>query len=468
MAKIINIIEKDNKLNFEIDHEPIVCGNTNYILHFNFSEEWSKCNQKTAIFVANGESIKILFEGNECKVPLFANLDYFKVGLITSDAEGEQLTTTFLKVNMERSAASVDFSEADHYQNYIADIKGMINSLGNGNTVVKDAINAEKATEADHAINADYATVAGSCESQVDLTNNQTISGVKNFVGELLSNGKKVAVIDSVSNQNLIVNGDFKINQRGKTNYLEDNKYTVDRWQLIGGNITVNSDGSVTHNAALRGQGIRQFIDHPELLSGMTTTFTVKTENILDAEMRVMINNVQYSYINSNISDNKYLIMTTIFPELKESDKVCLELYSRYDNKSVNWIWAKLETGDYIPGFHPRTYAEELLLCKRYYQKFGYETEYEALGIGQFNTNNTIFASGLYATEMRVKPTMKLTGELNVRSANLYLKATKVENFGSRKSYQLSITTSGTQTAGMACDLFLAQNSFLEYDAEMY
>ena len=69
MAKIINIIEKDNKLNFEIDHEPIVCGNTNYILHFNFSEEWSKCNQKTAIFVANGESIKILFEGNECKVP---------------------------------------------------------------------------------------------------------------------------------------------------------------------------------------------------------------------------------------------------------------------------------------------------------------------------------------------------------------------------------------------------------------
>lgn len=468
MANIINIVEKGNRLDFESLYSPIVCGNSNYYLHFKFSPEWESCNQKTAVFVVDGETIKVLFEGDVCKIPLLPSSSYMKFALFSSDANGEQLTTTFLKVSMEHSAADVDFSESEHYQNYIADITGTINSFQNGSLVVKNATNAENATEATHAINSDYATVAGSCESQVDLTSNQEISGVKNFVGGLQSYGRKVAVVDNISNQNLIINGDFRINQRGKTTYTENNKYTADRWQLVGGSLTINSDGSVTHQALATGQGIRQYIDHPELLSGLKITFSAKTENGLDAGMRVFVNNVEQGNAVSNSAGDEYLGVIVTFDELEETDKVYLELYSRHDNKSIKWVWAKAETGDYMPGFHPRTYAEELSLCQRYYAKYGYANEYEALGIGQFNTNNTIFSSGLYPIEMRVKPTMKLTGELNVRSGNNYLKASKIENFGSKKSYQFSITTTGSQTAGMACDLFLAQNSFLEYDAEIY
>lgn len=54
------------------------------------------------------------------------------------------------------------------------------------------------------------------------------------------------------SNPNLLINPDFKINQRGETSYTSEVAhtikivYSVDRWYLYGHSLTVNSDKSVT------------------------------------------------------------------------------------------------------------------------------------------------------------------------------------------------------------------------------
>lgn len=234
-------------------------------------------------------------------------------------------------------------------------------------------------------------------------------------------------IFAKVSNPNLLINSDFRINQRNSDLYKGDTEYydvySVDRWKLAN-----NAEVRVVENGII-------------LTGTITQIFEKAPTGTLTASVDQSNGTVSAGYENGvfSITANNVLIS-----------------------------WAKLEVGEVSTAFSPKTMTEELSDCKRYYQKFGFKNEYEAIGIGQFNTNNTVFASGLYSTEMRVKPTMKLIGELNVRSGNLYLKATKVENFGSNKSFQLSITTSGTQTAGMACDLFLAQNSFLEFDAEIY
>lgn len=55
------------------------------------------------------------------------------------------------------------------------------------------------------------------------------------------------------SNPNLLINPDFKINQRGATSYENDTTtksvYSVDRWSLYGRKLAVNSDKSITITA---------------------------------------------------------------------------------------------------------------------------------------------------------------------------------------------------------------------------
>ena len=40
----------------------------------------------------------------------------------------------------------------------------------------------------------------------------------------------------NISNANLLINGNFQVNQRGQTTYIQTNtwKYSVDRWKYIG------------------------------------------------------------------------------------------------------------------------------------------------------------------------------------------------------------------------------------------
>lgn len=62
----------------------------------------------------------------------------------------------------------------------------------------------------------------------------------------------KFAKIESVYRPNLLINGDFNVNQRGQSSYSGESakaKYTLDMWYLSASayvSTTINSDGSVT------------------------------------------------------------------------------------------------------------------------------------------------------------------------------------------------------------------------------
>lgn len=127
----------------------------------------------------------------------------------------------------------------------------------------------------------------------------------------------------TVSNPNLLINPDFKINQRGISGTFSDiGKYFVDRWRLVSGAVTVNSDGTLTLNGSI--------CQPLENAVGTNVTASVS------AGTAVYDNTTQ----TFTISGNGEIIS-----------------------------WAKLEYGGNATQFIPPDTVTELLKCMCYYEK---------------------------------------------------------------------------------------------------
>ena len=64
---------------------PIVCGNSDYIAEFNFDEEWDSHLVKTARFKVNGEYTDVVFEGNECPIPIIPDAKIVWIGVFAGN-----------------------------------------------------------------------------------------------------------------------------------------------------------------------------------------------------------------------------------------------------------------------------------------------------------------------------------------------------------------------------------------------
>ena len=83
----INIL---NKIATCLTEIPIVCGNSDYVAEFVFDDEWNGHSVKTARFRVNGEYTDVIFEGNECPMPIISNAKIVWVGVFA----GELSTST--------------------------------------------------------------------------------------------------------------------------------------------------------------------------------------------------------------------------------------------------------------------------------------------------------------------------------------------------------------------------------------
>ena len=68
MSNIINIKERANKLFVEDNTAPVVCGNTNYVIQFDFDNDWSAVTNKLATFEILGKKIFIIPSAFLCRV----------------------------------------------------------------------------------------------------------------------------------------------------------------------------------------------------------------------------------------------------------------------------------------------------------------------------------------------------------------------------------------------------------------
>lgn len=73
---------------------PVVCGNSNYVAHFEFDEEWDIHDVKTAVFNVDGVKTKKPFRGSVCPMPAFKNTLLARVGVFAGTIDDGTLSTS--------------------------------------------------------------------------------------------------------------------------------------------------------------------------------------------------------------------------------------------------------------------------------------------------------------------------------------------------------------------------------------
>ena len=203
------------------------------------------------------------------------------------------------------------------------------------------------------------------------IENSFYASDIAEDVAEQLSNlgtGDKIEF--KGSNPNLLINSDFRVNQKGLTTYTVLNEFTVDAWKLSYGSLTVNSDGSVTHTATNTWQGIRQFITNPSRLAGKTITLSVNSSATTNKLAQIsMIKQGSSTATNIGSTDVKTgagitSFTATIPSDITDNDQLYVLLYTPQANQSITYYWTKLEIGSVATTFSPKPYEEELADCQ--------------------------------------------------------------------------------------------------------
>lgn len=98
MNKTIEITIK-GKVARQTNKTLYICGNSDFVVNFDFDEEWNEFGIKTARFIHNAGYTDVVFEGNQCPVPIISNTHNIKVGVFT----GNLRTTTPAYISAMRS-----------------------------------------------------------------------------------------------------------------------------------------------------------------------------------------------------------------------------------------------------------------------------------------------------------------------------------------------------------------------------
>lgn len=84
MEKIINVTIRD-KIAVRTNEVIYICGNSDFIVNFDFDDEWLEHRLKTARFIYGGSYTDMVFEGNQCPVPVISDTYNIKVGVFAGD-----------------------------------------------------------------------------------------------------------------------------------------------------------------------------------------------------------------------------------------------------------------------------------------------------------------------------------------------------------------------------------------------
>jgi hypothetical protein len=214
------------------------------------------------------------------------------------------------------------------------------------------------------------------------------------------------------SNPNLLINSDFRnpINQRGLTTYQEAPNWTycIDRWKYFNQMTVQVLSGAVKF--ASHGTGRSWFMQEFENeLPSDTYTVSVKVSSVSGT--------CDMKFENSSGTQLEKVINSTGVTSLTYTGRVGSVVFELNGNDSQLTIeWVKLERGSGTTPFVPRIYAEEIALCKRFYQV---ETLYRSeIVCCLHKRNNTSYCGIKHFEPMRVVPTVTRNGSFYIEQYN--------------------------------------------------
>ena len=212
-------------------------------------------------------------------------------------------------------------------------------------------------------------TLARTLKTPMSIPTEDEVVGIGTNGAQILIDKKDLIQ----SNPNLLINGDFRVNQRGQTIYSRTSGriYTADRWGIWSNNCTFNVETKTLTNLVTSGNAIMsQYIEDSEALFGKTLTLSANINN----GIRSVTGTVGQNY-NSATSDvtifvkefNNLFYIRAIWDYSRQKIRIDIGCTPTGNNIVIDYV--KLEIGNVATPFSIRPYAEELTMCQRYYQK---------------------------------------------------------------------------------------------------
>lgn len=211
-------------------------------------------------------------------------------------------------------------------------------------------------------------------KGDIDIKEAATLQECLAMLSEYYINLRKA----NCSNPNLLINPDFAVNQRGKTNY-DTAGYTVDGWKLFSttseslGSVNVCNDGIVLAGGDNEmDTHFCQFFEDSfgDKFANKIITVSFEIENVTGLGICC----AQYGRNSSSdlflrvTQDGTYKV-TGVWEPLSTTKRHGLMFYNRAAHSSAKIKWVKLEIGNRATSilnlYNP---SEELIKCQRYYQ----------------------------------------------------------------------------------------------------
>ena len=162
------------------------------------------------------------------------------------------------------------------------------------------------------------------------------------------------------SNPNLLINPDFKINQRGNSTYSATGAFgTVDRWVGANAKVDVNSDNTVTVSS-LSGTGY--YTQNEENISYGKHTYSIYVQAIAGT-VKVFYKSKDSKDVELGTLNQGLNTFTSVDDGFKSF------FLSVAGGSSVTLKYAKVEQGTVATTFIAPNMAEELTKCYRFYQR---------------------------------------------------------------------------------------------------
>ena len=255
------------------------------------------------------------------------------------------------------------------------------------------------------------ATQVADPQYETDAVNKRTATKMTKELDDKITN---LVNFNGVSNPNLLINADFRVNQRGQTTYSNINVFCVDRWKLQDTELIYDVATKTLTNTKTNGWCYMfQKIEDSAVLKGKTVTISAKVDGVIyskTVEIPTTLTNGALEYLNID----KGNIFLQVY-----SNSIIGFVFGLKPNQSEIIEWAKLEIGSVATAFSPRPYAEELAMCQRYYMRYNTSSTYGTL-TDCITANSTIQVRATLdlPVEMRVSPTVKLNGVMQVVGAS--------------------------------------------------
>lgn len=279
--------------------------------------------------------------------------------------------------------------------------------------------------------------------------------------------------ISQLSNPNLLINGDFRVNQRGKNSYVGSTSkisYLVDRWNFYYSNLTFTpSTKTLTFN---ENGAVTQFIEDSQELLGKTLTLSTKINGVVysgSATLQSSYSTTTY-IIDFTINNSPIIKCQLIYNSTRNLLRTAIGSSNITQPYSIVIDYVKLEVGSVATAFSPRPYAEELAMCQRYYQVLGIDSvAYSTYGAVSYE-NEEYYAANTsipLISTMRTTPTVKIITMPYIRNYNnlnsIAFRMNQIILFRNNE-IQLQFLADGVESGA----IYVSYAGLVSLDAEIY